>query len=304
MTARYTLILALVWTTSCIGEMAFDGSPIPETDGDTTLIADTGPRIDNSTNQSPPQVDVAVPDHDADGAEDDPIDAPDAGPTVDAAPPIECGNSIIEDGEVCDPPSSCPTSCPNNACEVGTLLGSADECTARCSYETITTCTNGDGCCAAGCSFENDDDCPLDCRNDATWPAGWKAFETETIALMNQHRAAGANCGAHGDFGAAPALTMNTNIRQAARCHSVDMWEHQNMSHTGSDGSTFSQRMTREGYAWSAAAENVARGQASPSAVVSAWMNSDGHCRNIMNANYQHVGIGHVHRYWTAKYGR
>ncbi|MFU8805322.1 MAG: CAP domain-containing protein, partial [Bradymonadaceae bacterium] len=214
------------------------------------------------------------------------------------------GNSVVEPGETCDPPSSCPTSCASNSCQTGTLVGSASNCTAKCEYTGATTCAHGDGCCPSGCYFDTDDDCAINCRSNSTWPPAWRTFETEVITLFNQHRAAGANCGIHGNYPSAPALTMHTAVRQAARCHSLDMWENSNMSHTGSDGSTFSQRLTREGYSWTAAAENIARGQSSPAAVVAAWMNSDGHCRNIMNSTYRDVGVGHVHRYWTAKFGR
>lgn len=150
------------------------------------------------------------------------------------------------------------------------------------------------------------DDAPLfDCRNAQSWPQDWGAFETEVVRLFNERRAAGATCGNYGAFAAAPALTMHVNVHQAARCHSVDMFENTTMSHTGSDGSTLGQRLNREGYSgWSAAAENVARSQSTPQAVVSAWMNSAGHCRNIMGPNYSDVGIGFVNRYWTAKFGR
>jgi len=40
--------------------------------------------------------------------------------------------------------------------------------------------------------------------------------------------------------------------------------------------------------------------------VVGGWMNSTGHRKNIMNANFTHIGIGHVARgnYWTQMFIR
>ena len=80
-----------------------------------------------------------------------------------------CGNGVIESGETCDPPSSCPqdaTACNDaNACTVDTLGGDPASCTAACVHTPITTCTGGDGCCAPGCNANNDNDCSPMCGN-------------------------------------------------------------------------------------------------------------------------------------------
>jgi uncharacterized protein YkwD len=307
-----------------------DASPEPSEDAsrphDALLVEDaSGPR-DPNVGQDSEWADISTAD-----SGPDIIDVPDV---------IElptCGNGAIEPGETCDPPGSCPTSCNDgSACTVDTMSGSAATCNVRCTHTAITSCVSGDGCCPAGCTNANDSDCPppndpcsgvnacanadqccpsgcffdtdndclLDCRNAATWPRAWTDFEVEVVRLFNVHRAAGADCRTQGVFPPAPALTMHTLVHQASRCHSVDQWENGFMSHTGSDGSTLGQRLTREGYNWSAVGENVARGQSTPANVVNSWMSSDGHCRNIMNSNYVHVGIGFVHRSWTAKFAK
>src|SRR5262249_11438442 len=46
------------------------------------------------------------------------------------------------------------------------------------------------------------------------------------------------------------ALTLNATLTKAAQAHSDDMAAHQNMSHTGSDGSSPGDRITRAGYSW------------------------------------------------------
>ncbi len=73
-----------------------------------------------------------------------------------------CGNGIIERGETCDPPSSCPTTCPGqNACYAAKTTGSAATCDLFCDGLTpVTTCKSGDLCCPYSCNYTNDTDCP------------------------------------------------------------------------------------------------------------------------------------------------
>ena len=77
-----------------------------------------------------------------------------------------CGNGVIESGEQCDPPSSCPTSCPNHGCTKFTLHGAAATCDALCvEAGSQTMCVHDDGCCPAGCDSTNDRDCNVKCNN-------------------------------------------------------------------------------------------------------------------------------------------
>lgn len=74
----------------------------------------------------------------------------------------ECNNNIVDPGETCDPPGSCPTECDQsatNACAPNVMIGSSTTCTAACAITAITACISGDGCCAEGCSPAQDDDC-------------------------------------------------------------------------------------------------------------------------------------------------
>jgi uncharacterized protein YkwD len=93
----------------------------------------------------------------------------------------------------------------------------------------------------------------------------------------------------------------------AAEGHSQDMAANNFFSHTGSDGSSPGDRISRQGYSWTTYAENIGAGYTSPAAVVQGWMNSSGHRDNILNSNVQHVGVGFVYYpssdwvyYWTA----
>jgi len=79
----------------------------------------------------------------------------------------DCGNSELDGGETCDPPGSCPTECNDGlACTNDFMTGSAANCNVACGATPITMCTNGDGCCPAGCTSENDADCSDTCGNE------------------------------------------------------------------------------------------------------------------------------------------
>ncbi|MFI9804543.1 CAP domain-containing protein [Streptomyces sp. NPDC052301] len=102
-----------------------------------------------------------------------------------------------------------------------------------------------------------------------------------------------------------PALTVNAKLTEAAQAHSADMAAHQNMSHTGSDGSSPGDRITGAGYAWSSYGENVAYGYATPDAVMAGWMSSPGHRANILNCSFKEIGVGlaQPNSYWTQDFG-
>ena len=130
------------------------------------------------------------------------------------------------------------------------------------------------------------------------------AFTDEVIALTNAERAKTG----------AGALTKNAILTSAAQSHTNDMACKFFLDHTGSDKSSPFDRMTRFGYNYSTAAENVAMGQQTPPEVVKGWMESPGHKANILNAAYTEIGVGYVNNpaeneanynhYWTQKFGK
>ncbi|MGW0839696.1 CAP domain-containing protein [Streptomyces sp. NPDC002787] len=104
--------------------------------------------------------------------------------------------------------------------------------------------------------------------------------------------------------GCAP-VTENAKLTKAAQNHSQDMADHQNMSHTGSDGSSMTDRLARVGYAYRSAGENVAAGYGTADSVMDGWMNSPGHRANILNCGFKEIGIGLAQpgNYWTQNFG-
>jgi uncharacterized protein YkwD len=148
----------------------------------------------------------------------------------------------------------------------------------------------------------------------ATLPAaqtcGLSNFQQELMARINQIRSSVHTCGTL-TYAAAPPLTWNTKLFNAAAEHSADMAANNYFSHTSLDGRTFSQRITDAGYSWSYAGENIAAGQTTVDQVMTAWLNSPGHCANLMNQNFTDVGVACVrndastyHYYWTMDLAR
>ncbi len=129
------------------------------------------------------------------------------------------------------------------------------------------------------------------CNPVSSWDSGMTEFEEEVLLLVNGARANGASCGGQ-SFGAADPLTMNGALRCAARVHSKDMAERNFFDHTNPDGEDPFTRMERAGYSYSTAGENIAAGQTSPTQVMQGWMDSPGHCSNIMNPSFTEIGVG------------
>lgn len=127
---------------------------------------------------------------------------------------------------------------------------------------------------------------------------------TSTQALLdeiNRRRAEGATCGAQ-RLGPAPPVRWNDLLHRAADAHVRDMAQQPGgrIGHTGSNGSDVSQRVDAAGYRWRAVGENVAAGHATASATLAQWMNSPGHCRNIMNPAFSEVAVAGLHLPGTA----
>ncbi|CAO5256744.1 CAP domain-containing protein [Frankia sp. AgKG'84/4] len=114
----------------------------------------------------------------------------------------------------------------------------------------------------------------------AASPAG--GYPAGVVAKTNEQRRA-AGC---------PALSIDPVLTAVAQAHSADMALAAYFSHDSPDGRGPFDRITAAGFAFSAAAENIAAGQSDPSAVLQAWMNSPGHRANIVNCGLTRIGVG------------
>lgn len=116
-------------------------------------------------------------------------------------------------------------------------------------------------------------------------------YEKRVVELVNIERA---------KYGLKP-LISDWQLSRVARIKSQDMKDNSYFSHTSPTyGSPFNM-MKNFGINYKTAAENIARGQKTPEAVVNSWMNSSGHRANILSSKYSKIGVGYVQsgNYWT-----
>lgn len=150
------------------------------------------------------------------------------------------------------------------------------------------------------------------CAAVADWDPEWVQFEEEVLLLVNENRSRAADCGVEGQFEAAAPIAMDPILRCSARLHSLDMFERDFFEHTNLDGLDPFQRMAAAGFSGSFLGENIALGQRTPEEVMEGWMESDGHCSNVMKAEFTVIGIGYHpgagmrglgSNYWTQNFG-
>lgn len=121
-----------------------------------------------------------------------------------------------------------------------------------------------------------------------------KTQESEVVRLVNIERS---------KRGLQP-LKENWELSRVARYKSQDMINRNYFGHTSPTyGSPF-RMMESFGLRYSAAGENIAKGQRTPQEVMNSWMNSPGHRNNILSATYTQIGVGLAKSksgvaYWT-----
>lgn len=121
-------------------------------------------------------------------------------------------------------------------------------------------------------------------------------FEKEVVRLVNIERE---------KIGVAP-LKLHTKLSYVSRLKSLDMQTLGYLSHQSPTYGNVGQMLAQfEIYniAWG---ENIAQGQTTPAEVMRSWMNSPGHKRNLLNATFTHIGVGHTlpGNYWTQNFIR
>lgn len=129
---------------------------------------------------------------------------------------------------------------------------------------------------------------------------------------LNKVRAAPCSCASRSYPSPVAAVGWSARLEAAALAHSQDMQRGNFFSHTGSDGSSPGQRITRQGYTWSTWGENIAAGYTGMEAVIRGWLRStSGHCEAIKSSSYSEIGAALVagsgntySNYWTLNLAR
>lgn len=139
---------------------------------------------------------------------------------------------------------------------------------------------------------------------------GIQALRENVLREVNAARARGMSCGTRRMPPTAP-LAWSDALASAAARHSADMARRDYFDHASPEGQRVGARVTAAGYGWRSIGENIAGGDRSVEVVVRGWMDSPGHCANIMNPEFRDIGAACVERpgttwgtYWTMVLGR
>jgi len=116
---------------------------------------------------------------------------------------------------------------------------------------------------------------------------------TRALQLVNEVRARGARCGDR-SFGPAPPVRLSETLGGVAFGHADDMAKHNYFEHEDLSGHSPADRVRAVGYQEKLVGENIAYGPKSPEEVVQGWLDSPGHCENIMDPRFAEMGIAYA----------
>lgn len=103
------------------------------------------------------------------------------------------------------------------------------------------------------------------------------------------------------------SLVWDERAQETAQNHSMDMAENAYFDHTNLNGESPFDRMSKDQISYSVAGENLAYGQFSSIFAHEGLMNSLGHRKNILQADFDYLGVGvafnkEFHPYYTQNY--
>lgn len=128
--------------------------------------------------------------------------------------------------------------------------------------------------------------------------------QQQVLDRVNRARSRGLRCGSEYFEPAAP-LTLSKALFEAAREHAQDMARRAYFDHRAADGSQPKDRVRRAGYRPRLTGENIAFAPETAEEVVAGWLDSPGHCANIMDARFSQMGVAVAkgrergHFYWV-----
>ena len=119
-------------------------------------------------------------------------------------------------------------------------------------------------------------------------------LRSDVVASVNHIRA---------QLGCKP-IKVAKKLNKSAQGHANDMSAKGYFSHTSADGRSWVSRQRATGWK-QPGGENIARGFGAAGSVMTAWMNSPGHRRNIVNCNFRYIGVGFTANgeYWVQNFG-
>lgn len=110
-------------------------------------------------------------------------------------------------------------------------------------------------------------------------------MESLLLSLTNEARSAA---------GIAP-LQFDATLQRVAQEHAQAMANAGFFDHVDQRGGAIGERLLQSGYNYRWAGENISAGKDSVGAVFDWWMTSDGHRANILQPDFQMMGMGYAY---------
>lgn len=145
-------------------------------------------------------------------------------------------------------------------------------------------------------------------RKEVPASARSQLIEQRALELVNEVRLKGRRCGSQ-YFAPTVVLLLDGKLNKAASSHAKDMARKDYFEHESPDGGRPKDRVLRAGYSPRLTGENIAFGPETAEEVVAGWLESPGHCANIMDPRFRDMGVavaqgkkrGHI--YWVQTLG-
>jgi uncharacterized protein YkwD len=111
------------------------------------------------------------------------------------------------------------------------------------------------------------------------------------LTRVNQARSTGYKCGDK-YYPSTTPLKLEELLTKASRLHAEDVFRNPSIGHRGSDGSSPTERAQRAGYRFPVG-ENLTNLSDRPEDAAESLLGSPGHCANIMNPDFNEMGLGY-----------
>jgi uncharacterized protein YkwD len=132
-----------------------------------------------------------------------------------------------------------------------------------------------------------------------------EAMVQRAANLVNEAREQGHRCGNRAWPRANP-VRLSATLSEVALQHALDMARHHYFDHQDLSGRSPADRVKAAGYREQRIAENIAYGPLSTEDAIAGWLNSPGHCENLMDPRFKEMGIAfapgsgeHQELYWV-----
>lgn len=132
------------------------------------------------------------------------------------------------------------------------------------------------------------------------------------LRQVNEVRLRGATCPGGATWRAA-SVRWSDSLALAAQTQAREMARLERMSHVDGQNRGLAERLRATGYRFSTAVENVGVGYPSLGSIVQAWLESEGHCENLLDPAVLEFGLACMdadvtgapaeRRYWTLVLG-